>query len=242
MTMAGEGNRFKEVGIDTPKPLIEYNGKPLFVNSMSTLDNIKYDSVTFVVRHEHIEKYHIDDEIKKYYPNAIIIAIADTTRGAAETAFIAVRTLILNEVADFTDRMLVMDCDVIVHSERWASIIQKPHSDGVLLSFKSDSDKYSYAKVDDSSVVIETAEKNPISDHALTSPYFIKKIEYFVDAFHEMEMYKPVDGEPTYKEMYMSILYNFMIADGKKIILVDADKIISLGTPEELEKAKEEIK
>ena len=33
-----------------------------------------------------------------------------------------------------------------------------------------------------------------------------------------------------------------MIADGKKIILVDADKIISLGTPEELEKAKEEMK
>ena len=57
-----------------------------------------------------------------------------------------------------------------------------------------------------------------------------------------MEMYKPVDGEPTYKEMYMSILYNFMIADRKKIILVDADKIISLGTPEELEKAKEEMK
>lgn len=233
MTMAGEGNRFKEAGIETPKPLIEYNGKPLFVNSMSALDNIKYDSVTFVVRHEHIEKYHIDDEIKKYYPNAIIIAIADTTRGAAETAFIAVRTLILNEVADFTDRMLVMDCDVIVHSERWASIIQKPHSDGVLLSFKSDSDKYSYAKVDDSSVVIETAEKNPISDHALTSPYFIRKIEDFVDAFNAMDMAK----DDTYKEMYMSVLYNFLISSNKRILLVDADEIISLGTPQELENA-----
>lgn len=234
MTMAGEGNRFKDAGIDMPKPLIEYNGKPLFVNSMSTLDNIKYDSVTFVVRHEHVEKYHIDEEIKKYYPDAIIIAVRDTTRGAAETAFIAARALILSEAAEFTDRMLVMDCDVIVRSDRWASIIQKPHSDGVLLSFNSDSDKYSYAKTDDIGVVTETAEKKVISNHALTSPYFIRKIEDFVDAFNAMD----IDKDNTYNEMYMSVLYNFLISSKKRILLVDADEVISLGTPQELENAK----
>jgi hypothetical protein len=57
-----------------------------------------------------------------------------------------------------------------------------------------------------------------------------------------MEEFHDANGDMTYKELYVSILYNFMIANGKKIILVNADKITSLGTPEELEKAKEELK
>jgi choline kinase len=35
--MAGEGSRFKDVGVDTPKPLIEIDGKTLIEHSISTL-------------------------------------------------------------------------------------------------------------------------------------------------------------------------------------------------------------
>jgi hypothetical protein len=41
----------------------------------------------FVVLKEHTEKYNIDVEIKKYYPNAIIIELDKITRGQAETVF-----------------------------------------------------------------------------------------------------------------------------------------------------------
>ena len=240
MTMAGEGSRFKDAGIDTPKPLVEFNGKPLFVNAMSSLAGVNYDTVTFVVRDEHIKQYHIDKEIKKYYPDAIVIALNETTRGAAETAFFAVKCLIQNDMAEFTDSMLIMDCDVMVKAPEWTSIINKPRFDGVLLSFESNDPRYSYAAVKQG-CVIKTAEKSVISSHALTSPYFIKKIEDFVDSFHDMERFKTADGEQTYKEMYVSILYNFLIANCKKLILVNADEVISLGTPEELKKAKERL-
>lgn len=238
--MAGEGSRFKDVGIDTPKPLIEFNDKPLFVNAMSTVEGIQYDSVTFVVRKEHIEKWHIDEKIKQYYPDALIVQINETTRGAAETAFIAIRALILAEIADFTDSILIMDCDVVVQSMEWKAIMANPKFDGVLLSFTSKDPRYSYAGVVKGKVV-RTAEKDPISENALTSPYFIRKIEDFVDCFHEMEEFRDSSGEQTYKELYVSVLYNFMIANGKKVILVHADKVQSLGTPEELEQAKKEL-
>ena len=236
MTMAGEGRRFTEAGYDTPKPLIDFNGKPLFAKSLETLEGVSFDTLTCVVRKEHVEKYHIDKEIQKYYPDALIVAVENTTRGAAETAFIAIRALILSNLADFTDRLIIMDCDVAVKSVEWKSIIMKPKFDGVLLTFDSNSPKYSYADVV-KGCVTRTAEKDPISNHALTSPYFINKIEDFVDAFHEMEEYKDENGTLTYKELYVSILYNFMIANGKKVIIVKADKITSLGTPEELNKA-----
>lgn len=240
MPMAGEGSRFKDAGIDTPKPMIEFNGEPLFKNSLKTIDGLEVATQTFIVRKEHVDEFVIDKKIHEYYPDAIVMVVEKTTRGAAETAFLAIRNLILSSLADFNDSVLIMDCDVIVDAVDWKNIIRNCRVDGVLLSFNSNDPRYSYAGVKNGKVV-STAEKLVISEHALTSPYFIKKIEYFVDAFHDMERYKPENGELTYKEMYMSILYNFMIADGKKIILVDADKITSLGTPEELEEAKKEL-
>ena len=229
--MAGEGSRFKDAGYKVPKPLIEFDNKPLFINSLKTIDNVQFESITFVVREEFIKEYHIDETIKKWFPEAYIIAVKETTRGAAETAFFAMRELILADIADFTDRVLVMDCDVIVESEAWKKAITHPKSDGILLSFKSENPRYSYAVVYNGEV-IRTAEKNPISCNALTSPYFFKKIEDFVDAFHEMEDAN-ADGE-----MYVSNIYNYLIADGKHITLIDADSITSLGTPEELKAAQ----
>lgn len=234
MTMAGEGSRFKNAGIDMPKPLIELNGKPLFEHAMHTVSGIDIASMTFVVRKEHIDKYNIDKKILDIYPQACIIAVKQTTRGAADTAFLAVRTLILNDVADWNDSLIIMDCDVAVESNEWKQALQNPDCDGILLSFKSTDARYSYAQVENGTV-ISTAEKEVISDNALTSPYFISDIEDFIDAYHKLEWSNTWSG----KEMYMSLLYNFLIDDHeKKIRLIDVDSIVSFGTPEELEKAK----
>lgn len=240
MTMAGEGSRFKDAGIDMPKPLINLNGEPLFKHAMKTVSGIEdIVSMTFVVRKEHIDKYNIDKKIRNIYPLAFIVSVEKTTRGAAETAFLAIRNLIMLHAADMNDSVVIMDCDVAVKSHKWKQALQKPDSDGILLSFKSKDTKYSYATEQDG-VVISTAEKIVISDHALTSPYFITNIEDFVDAFHDMESFKSNDGL-TYKEMYMSILYNFLIANRKKIRLIDVDNITSFGTPEELEAIKNKV-
>ena len=237
MPMAGEGSRFKEVGINTPKPLIEFDGKPLFINAMKTVNDMQIASRTFIVREEHVKEFAIDKKIYEYYQDAIVMVIKETTRGAAETAFMAIKNLVYSGIAQFDDGVLIMDCDVMVEANEWKNVIKNCKADGVLLSFFSNDNRYSYAGVKDGTV-ISTAEKQCISDHALTSPYYVNKIEYFIDAFHEMEHFQNSDGCPTYKELYMSVLYNFLIANGLKIILVDADNIISLGTPEELEKAK----
>lgn len=236
MPMAGEGSRFKNAGYDMPKPLIKFNEKYLFEKSLETIEGLNYTTLTFVVRKEHIDKYGLDLVILNEYPDANIISVEQTTRGAAETAFIAVKYLINTNQADFTDSMLIMDCDVMVNCEEWKAIITRPKFDGVLLSFKSTDPRYSYADIKHGEVV-KTAEKDPISDNALTSPYFIKKIENFVDAFHDMERFQEPDGSPTYKEMYVSVLYNFMIANGGHVVLVTTDNITPLGTPEELENA-----
>lgn len=237
MTMAGEGKRFSVAGIDTPKPLIEYKEKPLFVNAMNSLNGIDVASWTFVVRQEHIDKFHIDDVIYKYYENANVVSVEKTTRGAADTANIGIVYLLASGKATSDDSIIIMDCDVIVDAEQWKDVINTTNDAGVLLSFKSTDPRFSYI-ASKNNKVLSTAEKIVISDNAITSPYFINKIKYFTDAFQDMYKCHTADNELTYKEMYMSILYNFIIAQEHKVTYVTANKVTSLGTPEELNIAR----
>ncbi|HSX29838.1 MAG TPA: hypothetical protein VLE73_04750 [Candidatus Saccharimonadales bacterium] len=41
MPMAGAGSRFAKAGFTTPKPLIQVDGKPMFMKALSALEPIK---------------------------------------------------------------------------------------------------------------------------------------------------------------------------------------------------------
>ena len=112
MPMAGEGSRFLKEGWTTPKPLIELKGVPLFKRAIGSVAvdgaPLKY---SFIVRKEHIDNYHIDDQIKAILPNANVFYVAKTTRGAVETCLIA------EPVISDEDSIMVMDCDLEFRSK-----------------------------------------------------------------------------------------------------------------------------
>ena len=107
MPMAGEGSRFIKEGWTIPKPLIELKGLPLFLRAVRsvTIEGVpmKY---SFIVRKEHIERYQIDRRIKSLLPNANVLFVEKTTRGAVETCLMA-ENLMAEE-----DAIMVLDCDL----------------------------------------------------------------------------------------------------------------------------------
>lgn len=232
MPMAGEGNRFKKEGWQTPKPLIELNGSPLFMHAISSvrIENfiLKY---SFIVRQEHIDAYKIDEYIKSFLPGANIFSVLKTTRGAVETCLIAEPA-----IAD-EDAVIVMDCDLEFRSTQFLDIIKgilsSPGDEargGALVSFESSESKYSYAQVDSSGNVIRTAEKEVISTHALCGAYFFSNGKRFKQIAHRL-LDEPKFEKPEY---YVSLLYNYMLADGEKVRLAPMEEYYSYGTPEEL--------
>ena len=233
MPMAGEGSRFLKEGYTTPKPLIDFKGKTLFERSINSVSlkgaNYKY---SFIVRKEHILNYQIDQQIKAIYPTATIFSVEKTTRGAVETCLLA------QEAIDAEDAILILDCDLEFTSSEFMdgirSILSKQISQvdgGMVVSFNSDSPKYSYAEIDANKVVLRTAEKEPISNHALAGAYFFSKADSFLSAANALlsatNFNKP--------EFYVSLLYNYMIATGETVKLAEIDTYFSYGTPEELE-------
>ena len=169
MPMAGEGSRFAKAGWTTPKPLIELRGVPLFQRAIGSVAlpglDMKY---SFIVRQEHIDKQHIDQLIKAILPEARVFSVLKTTRGAVETCLVA------EEAIDDEDAIVVMDCDLEFRSVGYNQLVSKALSlpadeadGGALVSFESDNPRYSYAQVDADGKVLRTAEKEPISSHAL---------------------------------------------------------------------------
>ena len=63
MPMAGEGLRFKKAGYNIPKPLINVNGKPMFIRSAECMPTA--DLWIFITQKKFLENGEIDREIKK---------------------------------------------------------------------------------------------------------------------------------------------------------------------------------
>lgn len=230
--MAGEGSRFRNAGWTTPKPLIELNGKPLFVRA---IESVKVDGApmkySLIVRQEHIDEYGIDKGIREILPDAMIYSVEKTTRGAVETCLIAE-----DGIAD-DDAVVVMDCDLEFRSEAYKRIIEEALKNedatgGALVSFDSDEPKYSYAELDESGNVVRTAEKEVISNHALCGAYFFASGKEFKDVAHRL-LNEPVMLKP---EFYVSLLYNYLLAKGDTVKLATMEDYRSYGTPEELKR------
>lgn len=232
MPMAGEGSRFLKEGWITPKPLIKLHGKELFLRAIGSVSDpdisMKY---SFIVRQEHIDKYGIDAGIKAILPESNIFSVLRTTRGAVETCLMAE-----SAIAD-DDAVIVMDCDLEFRSKKFIEIIKEVLSQsfdeangGALVSFESNESRYSYAAVGDDGFVTRTAEKEVISNHALCGAYFFSTGLRFKQIAHQLL------DEPDFKkpEYYVSLLYNYLLADGEKVYLAPMEEYYSYGTPEEL--------
>ena len=232
MPMAGEGSRFAKAGWTTPKPLIELRGVPLFQRAIGSVAlpgvEMKY---SFIVRQEHIDKQHIDRLIQDILPEARIFSVLKTTRGAVETCLVAEAAI------DDDDAVVVMDCDLEFRSVGYNQLVSKALSlpadeadGGALVSFESDNPRYSYALVDDDGRVLRTAEKEPISNHALCGAYFFGSGKDFKRIAHQLLD----DGTHGKAEFYVSLLYNYLLAEGKIVRLATMEEYYSYGTPEEL--------
>lgn len=230
MPMGGLGQRFRDAGIDIPKPLIDVNGTPMFKKALASYDSYPGEKhYIFVIRKDTDDEYGLGDQIREILPDAKIRILDHNTHGAVETCMIA---------ADLIDPKLplvIMDCDIAFDAGNYFELIQQSVVsglfDGLLLSFDSDQPRYSYAEIDKNDVVIRTAEKVVISNNALMGAYFFTSASDFLNAANQL---MSNEVSETMKEYYVSLIYNILIENGKKIGLAKGT-FYCFGTPEELE-------
>lgn len=229
MPMGGLGRRFRDVGISTPKPLIPVLGVPMFKRALASFDPFDgHKRHIVVVRADDNAEFGLAGKVTEVDPGARIVLLEHDTRGAVETCLLA-RDQLDPELA-----LVIMDCDIAFYSPHYFDAITQSLGeggvDGLLLSFDSKDPRYSFAEVDASGMVVRTAEKKAISSHALMGAYFFTRAEVFLTAAEALMERQISSAMPEY---YVSLVYNELIASGKKVGLVSGH-FDCFGTPEEL--------
>jgi len=229
MPMGGGGTRFGNKGFNLPKPLIELQGKPFFYwATQSILKFVEVEDLTFVVLREHVDNFNIDSRIREYYPNANIRIIPKLLNGAVLTCCEGIK-----EIEDDLP-ILFNDCDHAFICDALYDYCKKgefDEADGALLTFESDSPSYSYVQFDDDGKVIGTVEKVVVSSDAICGAYYVKNRKSFEKAVDSYLV------ECSYKEFFVSGVYNVLAKNDANIKVFRVDENISFGTPDEYDLA-----
>lgn len=224
MPMAGRGARFANEGYQTPKPLIEVNGKPMFTWALKSLKKVDYRLLIIIALDEHEKEYHLSKLINTNCDKrTVLLTIPKVTDGQLCTVLTA------KEMINTEEDILIMASDSYIVSNIGTHINNlSSECKGLISVINLPGDKYSFAKVDESGKVIKVAEKLRISNHASTGMYYFKSGKEFVEIGEGMIANK----ELTKGEYYVIPVYQKMIENGKTIEISEANEMWDLGTPE----------
>jgi len=227
--LAGKNQFFPETDYPYPKPLIEINGKTMIEHVIDGYNNTEEEKqFIFIVNSDDCKKYHLDNVLNLLTDNLCkIIKIDNETKGAACSALMAIE-YINNET-----KLIISNADQLFDDNLDELLANLDNSDACVISFDSVHPRWSYARVNEKGMIIETAEKRPISKHAIAGFYFFKKGEYFVES--AMKMIKKdanINGL-----FFIAPTLNEMVLENKKlsIIKIENSKYHTFYTPQKIE-------
>jgi HAD superfamily hydrolase (TIGR01509 family) len=228
--MAGLGSRFSDVGYVDPKPLIKVNGKPMIQWVIENLSSQNYRThFNFIVNRTHLENFDLERRLTELAPGCQIISVPQKTEGAACTVLLALDRIALDRP------LIIANSDQFVESsfEEFLKTGLESDRDGLIMTFPAKETKWSYARLDEQGLVVEVAEKKPISSHATVGIYYFKTAELFQRASYSMIR----SNIRTNNEFYVCPVYNELIQAGGKVSIfpIPAEAMHGLGTPEDLD-------
>ena len=231
ITMGGLGSRFRKMGYDMPKYMIEAKGKTLFEWSMISLDGYKNVASQYIFIAMQDEKEDVSSFIKEKCEKLGIskyqIIILDyLTDGQATTAMLA------KKYWKKENGLLIYNIDTYVEAGEMNS--QELKGDGFIPCFRAEGDHWSFVRLDDSGKAIEIREKTRISEHCTLGAYYFKTCQLYEKLYEE---YYQKDENMVNGEKYVAPLYNYLLEKDGEVYISDIEprKVHVLGTPEELD-------
>lgn len=223
--MAGRGSRFADAGYVNPKPLIEIYGHPMIEYVTKNITPKCEHRFIYICQEEHLEKFHLDEELRRMSPGCVIVTIDHITEGAACTVLLAEKYI------DSQDELMIANSDQYVDMDINEYLLAMGKEDGLIMTMPADDPKWSFIKFDGQGYVQMVREKEVISHEATVGIYNYQHGADYVRYAHQMiEKNIRVNNE-----FYVAPVYNEMIEDGKKIVFRNVgENMYGLGTPADL--------
>jgi dTDP-glucose pyrophosphorylase len=210
-----------------PLCLSEINGKPLIEMMLEKWSGINVNFF-LMLNGEELKKFHLAEVVHQIHSKATVIPIYSATAGAVCTSLMAV------DAINNDDPLVILNGDEIldVNYAQVLAFFNKSDVDAGVVIFDSVHPRYSYVRLDENNLVVEAAEKNPISRHATVGFYWYRKGKNFVEAAMS-SIKKQALLDPPY---FVCPVFNELVLKGQKIgaFQIDKSAYIPLKTKQHL--------
>ena len=194
-----------------PKPLIEIAGKPMIEHVIHNLtQGMNFKKIIFIVKQDECDKYHLDNTLNLLSPiKPEIIKLRADTRGALCSVLLAI------EHINHGEPLVIANADQLFDDGISAPIKKFMTSDldAACITFNSVHPRWSYVRLDEQNLVVETAEKRPISRHAIAGLYMYKRGSEFI----EQSMDSIKHGTSIEGQYFISPVFNEYVLGNKKV-------------------------
>ena len=233
--MSGVGQRFTDAGYTDPKPLIRVDGKPIIEHIVHMLGT-DHDYI-FICNSTHLATTPMRDELTRIVPHGHIVEIPNHKKGPVYAV------CQLGEMIDDAAQVIVNYCDFYstFDMHNFLDEVAEKNADGAIVSYRGfhphmlNDPNYAFIK-DTDQWMDEIKEKEPFTDNRMDE--FASNGTYYfrrgADVKHYFEQTMANDNHVN-GEYYVSVVYNEMVADNKRIWVYEVPHMLQWGTPQDLE-------
>jgi NDP-sugar pyrophosphorylase family protein len=224
--MAGDSGMFEVAGANYPKNLVEIDGEPLVqrvIEGLQPTIDLAARAI-FLIRRDEQRRHHTGDVIRLLVDDAEVIGVPTLSSGAACTALHAIGQI------DREESLLVCNGDQIVEAAI-PGVVDEFEANGLdagTITFDAVHPRWSYVRTGEHDLVVEAAEKRPISRLATAGVYWFRRGGDFVDGVMSMiRKDASVDGA-----FYVCPVFNELVLTGRRIGThhIERDRYFSLSS------------
>lgn len=231
--LAGDERSFMSLGLAEPNYLLPLMNKPLITSTVNSYP--RGTKNIFICLEEHRDTYKLDSLFKHIFnhsgfSNAEIMYLPHKTNGNAETII-----QVENKVEADTPVCVSGNNYLLHYDERkLAHLFEDQSIDVIIFTFTHHeyilrNPNYAYVRLENGKAIFvsekETISSTPYRDHAAVGTVIYRKSS---DLFRSIRL---LMEESANKKTYFTTALNKLISEGKKVVIFEVDKFISLNSP-----------
>ncbi len=238
MLMAGGSEAFADAGHPFPKNLVEIDGLPLVervIEQIVPLHQLGHRVICTLLQEE-ARRFFTSSVVRLLVPDAVVLEIPAPTGGAACTALLAV------EHIDNEDALLILNGDQLIRTDLGdvlADFVGRNLDAGTVV-FDGVHPRWSYVRLNEEALVVEAAEKRPISRLATAGAYYFARGRDFVSGVKTMIKKDAQVGGM----FYICPVLNELILENAKVgvCTISREEYVSLATPQGVQAYDESLR
>ena len=165
--MSGQSSRFTSAGYETPKHLIEIDGKKVIEHIIDLYP--KDSEFVFIINYKHAKETDVVEVLHSLVEDSIIITIDQHKKGPVHTVLEAKRFI------DDDEQVIINYCDFSIKwdYDEFKSYVDETECDGSVVCYTGfhphmlGSDNYAFCSTDENGIILEIREKQPFTDNKM---------------------------------------------------------------------------